>query len=263
MHRRTRLFIVGTSCLIAACNTNPSDDTTSSSSSETASTPPAQLSQETSPPTPPPTAPPPPPVASTAKKRFYGIESFTIVHKHEGMQTGTVTEHVRDWGNERVEIRKLEMKVGPITQQENKRVITKGESITTIDLETNTAKRAKNSMYAAMTSQVQGDNAIDFGKKMLMAMGGKETGETASYGGESCKVWEMAQMMQKSCITADGLTVFTENTMANLKDTAIEVRKGDPGPKEAYEVPADLSVTEMGDPFEMLKKLREGAAQGQ
>jgi len=243
-----------------ACNTNPSEDTTSSAPPQTAATPQAQLSPQA----PPPTAPAPPPVASTSKKRFYGIESFTIVHKHEGMQTGTVTEHVRDWGNERVEIKKLEMKMGPISQKENKRVITKGESITTIDLETNTATQIKNPMYAAMTSQIQGDNdAIDFGKKMLTAMGGKETGKTASYGGESCNMWEMAQMMQKMCMTDDGLTVFLENTMVNMKDTAVEVRKGDPGPPEAYEVPAGMAIKEMGDPLEMLRKLREGAAQGQ
>ena len=248
---------VGMIFLVAACNNSPSED----ASSQTTSAPPPAVQTET---TQPQTAPPaPPPAASTAKKRFYGIESFTIVHKHEGMQTGTVTEHIRDWGNERVEIRQLEMKMGPITQKENKRVITKGETITTIDLEANTATRAKNSMYAAMTSQVQGDNAIDFGKKMLKAMGANPTGAKASYGGESCDMWEMPQIQGKICMTGDGLTVLNESTMANIKDTAVEVRKGDPGPPEAYEVPAGLSVKEMGDPFEMLKKMREDAAQGQ
>ncbi len=43
--------------------------------------------------------------AAPDEVRFYGRESFTIVSAQTGVESGTVTEHVRDWGRRRVEIK--------------------------------------------------------------------------------------------------------------------------------------------------------------
>jgi hypothetical protein len=181
------------------------------------------------------------------RARWFGIESFTVVRKLEGMQTGTVTEHVRDWGNERVEIRDTEINIAGFRQTQKQRVISQGDSIVSVDLQAGTATRTKNPMYADMAKAGPG-----VGKAFIEQMGGRATGESAEYAGQACQVWKIAQLGQTLCLTEDGLNLHSANQLAQISETAIEVRLGDPGPDAAYQVPEGIDVQEGPDIAEIM-----------
>ncbi len=123
-----------------------------------------------------------------------------------------------------------------MTIPNHKKTITEGEWVTTVDLDKKTATRTKNPLYRSIVRKMEGKGGIEMGKFMVRSMGGRETGKTARYAGDKCRVWEIPNLGQKLCVTDDGLTLWSETNMAGMRMTmtAIEVRRGDPGPNSAY-----------------------------
>ncbi len=201
-----------------------------------------------------------PDVANT-ESRFYRVESFTLVRKLEGIHSGTVTEHVRNYGNERAEIRDVETRIAGFTQKDHTKTITRGAEITTVDLSAGTASRMDNPFYAAMVQNMKGDG-LEFGARMMRQMGGKPTGKTREIAGHECDVWEGAQMNQTMCVTEGGITLQVSSEQVNVSDTAIEVRMGDPGPDDAYEVPEGMVVTAGPSLTDLFNKASDGSKDG-
>ena len=73
--------------------------------------------------------------AGSGDERFYGREQFTLVGNQSGTESGTFTEHVRDWGRTRAEIKDVTLSTMGITRRTNTRAVYNGPEIATVDLE--------------------------------------------------------------------------------------------------------------------------------
>lgn len=171
--------------------------------------------------------------------RLHPIEAFTVVYEFEGMQSGTSTQHNRDWGHLRAEIQDTAMTMMGTTVNTKQRIVVRDDEIITIDLKKNTATKTKNPMYAGIVADVEkrGEGGEDLGKRMLRGMGGEPTGETGNYVGEPCEWWRVQQVGQRMCITADAITLRMEMNLGgmSLTQTATSVRRGDGGPDDAFD----------------------------
>lgn len=183
------------------------------------------------------------------ERGLHPVESHTIVYLLSGSTTGTVTEMSRNHGGATVRITETTMQIMGMTQSEHTRVITRGAEIVTIDLEANTATRMQNPMYDAITGGMTADEAEEMGREMMRSMGHVETGESRTVAGESCNVWTNSGLGQELCITSDAIMLSVSTSMMGMSftQTATEVRRGDGGPDEMYEIPAGITVTEGPD----------------
>ncbi len=172
--------------------------------------------------------------------RFYPVESFTLVSTMTGVNAGTKTMHVKDYGRTYVEIEQSTMSMMGFTQNTNKRVIIQGPNITTIDEVARTITTSVNPLYENIANQVRNaGSGEELGRTYMQALGHRPTGQTATYAGETCEIWNNAQFMQTLCATDDGIVLHIASNMMgmNMTTTATELRLGDPGPDEAYALP--------------------------
>lgn len=188
-----------------------------------------------------------PPDARSVK--LHPVEQFTVSYKFEGEENGTSTEYWRDWGQRYVELRKTTLSVGGAKEQVNERVITDGAQVTTIDVPTRTATRRRNPMYGPLVEKLRGKKVKDLAELMMTAMGGKATGETATYAGEKCNFWSLPEMNSTQCVTDDGITLFIRINAPGFIETitATEVRRGDGGPDSDFVVGPEIAVQDLPD----------------
>lgn len=170
--------------------------------------------------------------------RFYPLESFSIVYRHEGTQTGTTVLHSRNYGHLRAELRDLTLTFAGLNQVQKERAVIDGRTITTVNLQTNTATRIENPIYDQIVAGIarQGGDGLAAGLAFIRAMGGAETGETKTIAGETCNVWTIPALQQQHCIAPDGLPLEVTSKLGGipLAQVAVEVRRGDGGPDEAF-----------------------------
>lgn len=175
--------------------------------------------------------------------RWYDRETFTVTYELTGAETGTVVEHVRDWGRLRVEIKDATMSVMGFTQAANQRVIYDGDQIITIDNTTGAVTQTTNPIYAQLAANMDGASGVEFGEQMMVAMGGSRTGETGEFAGLACDYWNVAQMMSVVCVSAEGIALSTASNVAGISQerVAVEVLLDDGGPDEAFEYDASAA----------------------
>lgn len=174
--------------------------------------------------------------ADDGGERFYGARSFTIVYTLEGADAGTVTEHVRDWGRKRVEIKKSQIKFGPVVQNIDERTIFDHAKIVRIDATTGAITVQQNPVYDDVVAAMRGRSGPEVGEQFARALGGEPTGETGSFAGQSCTVWEFPQLATRSCVTDFGATLRASSAVGQFKTerVATDFRMGDGGPDEAF-----------------------------
>lgn len=177
-------------------------------------------------------------------ERFFGRERFTLVGTQSGTESGSFTEYVRDWGRTRAEIKNTTIAVMGITRRTNARVVYSGPEIATIDLDTGAVTLATNPMYSQVVEAMRGRDGIEFGQEIMTQMGGRATGETGSYAGHQCAVWEVAQLGSRSCVTDWGATLHNSTTFGGvtMERTVTEVRMNDGGPDDAFQYDASAAT---------------------
>ncbi len=212
---------------------------------------------------------------SSGNPKLHPVKEFTIVYELSGMENGTITHHSKNWGFNQVQIKDATMNFMGMNQVTKQRSVTNGPEIITIDLATNQATRFQNPMYESIADAFEGKDPMEVGEEFMTSMGGVKTGETKEIAGEKCEVWSVAQMGSTSCVTKDGLTLSMTADMMGMKmeQVATEVRRKDSGPKEVYEVPEDITVTEQtiptmpdGSPVDLqsiMEELGQGAPANQ
>lgn len=177
--------------------------------------------------------------------RFYDKEAFTIVYQQTGkVDAGEIVEHARNWGAERVELKKTTTKIMGISQKVDQRIVYEGAKVTTIDNATGGVSSMTNPLYDQVVASMQGKTGVVYGKELLRASGGKETGEKGTFAGESCDYWEVPSLGARSCVTPWGATLKLTSKLGGIsvEKTAMEVRVGDPGPASAYQYDASKAV---------------------
>lgn len=191
-------------------------------------------------------------------EKFHPLRAYTIIYELNGLKSGTVTEHARNYGNEQAQITDTTMTVSGITIRENKRVIIRGRDITTIDFDKKTVAQMTNPLFDSIATHLKGKDAAELGRELMIAMGHEPTGVTETVAGENCEVWKNAQLGQEICVTSDALTLRNSVAMMgmNFSQTAKEVRRGDPGPDEAYTVPEGFTQTQTPDLGQIMGKTK-------
>lgn len=181
-----------------------------------------------------------PGAAAAADVKFYPLETFTITYAHEGVQVGTSTLHVRDFGGKRAEVRFFASSAPGYPSVTRERVVTQGAIVTTVDLATKTGVRIENPMYARMVQAIppEGTEGLAPGTGYIRSLGGIETGEVKTVAGETCAVWTVVPLGQAQCLSVDGLPleIITGAVGFTSSQTAVEVRRNDPGPDDAFAV---------------------------
>jgi hypothetical protein len=199
--------------------------------------------------------------ASDSKVRFYGQEKFTVSYEVQGsLESGTIVEHVSDWGNKRVEIKNLTLSFGGIKQVTGQRLIYDRAEIATVDLQTGAVTKVANPIYDKVAASMRGKPGAEYGREWAKALGAASTGKVASYAGHSCEVWAIASLGTTFCITGSGITVYTEVRMGPVASTrtAKEVKLGYGGPAEAYVYDAS-KVRTTPNLQDIMKKARGGS----
>ncbi|MDA2920107.1 hypothetical protein MYX76_11555 [Desulfobacterota bacterium AH_259_B03_O07] len=187
-------------------------------------------------------------LAGELPKKLHPLESYCVTYKLEGMMKGIKTVYSKNWGKNRVEITKAELKVPGVdmVQKENKKVIIKvtddGQSIISINLEDNTGTTMKNPMFEMVMQGMKGKDPKKFGEEIMKKMGAKVVGEKV-VAGEKCKIWELPGLA-KTCITDDGITLESISEAVGMSEVATEIKRNDPGPNSAYEI-GDAKIEEI------------------
>lgn len=178
--------------------------------------------------------------AGSGDERFYGRERFTLVGTQTGTEAGSFTEHVRDWGRARAEIKDVTLSMMGVTRRARTRAIYTGAEVATVDLETGNVTLMTNPLYSQVVDAMRGRDGVEFGQAIMTQMGGRATGERGRYAGHECEYWELAQLGSRSCVTQWGATLHNVTDMAGvrLERTVTEVRMGDGGPEAAFEYDA-------------------------
>lgn len=242
-----RFALIGCACGVAACSPKPAETADPGAPPAAGASTVADVIDTLADPDAPP---------ADGRERFYGREKFTIVYEQSGIETGQVTEHVRDYGRSRAEIAKTTLKAAGMTIEKDTRLVYDGAKVTTIDNATGSVTTMTNPMYDGIVAAMKGKTAMEFGEQMMGAMGGEKTGEKGSFAGEDCDYWAMSQMSVRSCVAPWGASLFTSSSMGGMsfERKAIEVRMGDAGPAEAFAFDAS-KATEGPDLDALMKNL--------
>jgi len=178
------------------------------------------------------------PAAADPRVQLTTVEKGTVIHKLSGVQEGTVTEHWKDFGRARVEITDAHVKMLGVAVDTHQKSIIEGDLITTVDLDRNTVTQSRNPLYQAVVGHMDAKDAAASGTDLYRSMGGRETGETGTYAGETCRVWTIEEAGTRICVTDDGIVLMSQTDLGGKQviRTAVEVHRGDPGPPDAYEV---------------------------
>lgn len=174
--------------------------------------------------------------AADGSERFYGREKFTIVAKQTGVEAGDVVEHVRDYGRRRVEIKKTVMNYGGTSHAADTRMVFEGANVVSIDNSTGAITTVANPLYDTIVARMKGRSGAEFGRAMMMEMGGRATGEKGQFAGESCEYWELLSVGARMCVAEWGGVLHTVANMGGIsfERTAAEVRMDDGGPDSAF-----------------------------
>ncbi len=191
-------------------------------------------------------------------ERFYGKRAFTIVSTQTGAEEGDVTEHVRDWGRKRAEIKDTSMSIAGFTQETKQRLIYDGDQIITIDETTGNVTTSVNPFYDAIVSRMKNKSGVEYGKEIMAQFGGRETGEKGKFAGHECDYWEVASAGTKSCVTSWGATLHSSTNMGGvtMEKTAVEVRMDDGGPDSAFEYDAS-KAQEAPDISKIMQQMKQ------
>lgn len=163
--------------------------------------------------------------ADNSLSRLYPFERATIKYALTGLQTGTQTTYVKEWGA--VQAQHVDSRISMMGYERpfNSRIISTPEWVYTIDLVTNSGMRIANPMKNVMASGERDPEEI--AKQMMAAMGGVKVGKD-SHAGEACTIWEIKAASTKMCLRDDNLLVYTRTDIMgqSMEINLVSLEKG-------------------------------------
>ena len=153
-------------------------------------------------------------VADPSTPVMHPVEAVCIEYQQSGqMMSGTSTKCHRDHGYEQYEISELSIGMGSFSQTQSNFTVTIGDTIYSIDLNSNTATQTVNPMYEGIANAVANSSSENVSDAFLSAMGMTPNGQTQTVAGLSCNVYS-SSMMGSACFTEDGL-MLKQSVMGN------------------------------------------------
>jgi len=183
--------------------------------------------------------------ADPSTPQLHPVEKACITYEYSGqMQSGTSTRCHRDYAYEAYEINQTTIGMAGFSQSQNTHTITIGETIYSIDLDTNTGTQTVNPMYEGLVNAMANSSAEDMTDAFLNAMGMMPTGEIKTIAGTQCNVYS-AQMMGTTCLTDNGL-MLEQVFMGNIQ-RAVSVAIGDGGDDANYTLYQTVPISQGPD----------------
>ena len=183
--------------------------------------------------------------ADDGTPRLHPVEKACIEYELSGqMQSGTTVRCHRDYAYEQYEIQDITAGMMGITQETNQHVITIGDTIYSINLDTNTGTKTKNPMYEGLVSSLEDSSPEEMSATFLSAMGFTPTGDTMTILDETCQVYN-SSMMGNACLTEDGL-MLEQNFMGNVT-RAVSVDRSTGGDDANYTLYENVTITDGPD----------------
>lgn len=142
--------------------------------------------------------------------RLYPFETATLHYKLSGMQTGSQTVYIKDWGAAQAQYVDSSISMMGYSRPFKMVTVSDPDWVYTADLTSSRGVRIANPLRPVYASGETDTSAV--GDKMLSAMGGTKSG-TDMYEGQACTVWEMAAVATKMCFRADNVLVYTRTEM--------------------------------------------------
>lgn len=148
--------------------------------------------------------------AEGSLSKLFPFERATIKYALSGLQTGTQTSYIKDWGS--VQVQHVDSNISMMGYERpfNSKIITTPEWVYTIDMVTNSGMRIANPLKDVMTSGETDPDEIS--KRMMAAMGGVEAGKETR-AGHLCTIWEIKAASTKMCLREDNVLVYTRTDM--------------------------------------------------
>jgi len=194
--------------------------------------------------------------ANDSTPQMHPLEAACIEYEMSGqMQNGTMTRCHRDYGYETYEIQNVTMGMAGFTQTTNQHSITVGDTIYTINLDTNAGTQTTNPLYAQLSSAMENSSPEEMSETFLSAMGFTPTGQTKTIAGESCTVYN-SSMMGTGCFTDTGLML--EQTIMGNTTVATSVTIGDGGDDANYTLYQNVPITEGPDIGNIMDMMNSG-----
>ncbi|MCI4643512.1 MAG: hypothetical protein MRY64_01885 [Hyphomonadaceae bacterium] len=186
-----------------------------------------------------------PAFANPDTPKLHPVEKACVTYEMNGqMQSGTVTRCHRDFGYESYEIQDVSIGFGGFSQTQTTHTITIGDTIYTIDLQSNTATQTTNPMYAGLADAMEDASPEELGASFLEAMNMSPTGETNTVAGEGCTVYS-SPMMGTACFTSDWLML--EQSVMGMGQSATSVDRTSGGADENYTLYQNMTVSDGPD----------------
>ena len=181
---------------------------------------------------------------------LHPVEAACIEYEMSGqMQQGTSTRCHRDFAYEQYEIQNISIGFGGFSQSQNKHNIIIGNTIYSIDLDTNTGTQTINPMYDGIVAALQDTDPADMADAFIAAMGFTATGATKTVADTICNMYSSG-MMGTMCLTDNGLLL--EQSVMGTTQTAVSVSIGEGGDDDNYTLYQTVPITDGPDLSNML-----------
>jgi hypothetical protein len=174
--------------------------------------------------------------AAEVSKRYPELKSAIIKYKVSGMNNGTETVYIDDWGRREARYKKFTTKMMGIDLERNfMTLITEnGKWVYNIDLNSKTAIRMDNKGFKAL----QGNS----GSNMDVAIGAVKAG-TEEILGKTCDVWKKSNPYSMAWMWK-GIALRKDRDVAamGVVTEAIEIQENVSIPEDKLTIPSDVKV---------------------
>ncbi len=189
--------------------------------------------------------------AKNYEQELHPLEHYCISYVLKGVMQGSWEECSRYHGHERYEIQKTVVKMGPFSQEDNKRVVYIADKIYNIP-EQGQATVADNPMYEDTVRTMKDTDPMALSQQMLESMNVRPTGEKREILNRECKVASGQGIT--ICMTDNGLVLYM-NAMGQER-TAVDINLDSGGNDANYAVPDDVQkAPDLSSIEEMMKGL--------
>ncbi len=190
---------------------------------------------------------------TASKMKRYGIKEACIEYTVSGSQAGTEILYFDNYGIREAKHEKKTIKIGPITQEEDKATyLEDGVTQYIVNRKDGTGTKTK----AKIMEQFEGKDMTKVGEKMMTQMGGKKI-RTEEFLGRQTDVWEVKQMGTTTWVWK-GVTLKTITDFMGMKVSIVATKISESFDKKKVQKPTNIDYKDMGDPMDMLKKMRQG-----
>lgn len=174
------------------------------------------------------------------EEKFHEVKDYLVKYDLQGATEGTKVLYSQDWG-------KCVMQI-----VNNKKTISSMEDgeqyVISVDMETKTGTKMLNPIYKSLIESLGAKTPKEFNLALLNEMGGKVVGSKTVIGNE-CEVWELMEGMQQTCITEDGIVLYSESNIRGVErgEIATELIRGSKEGVDACDPgDAEIEVIDIG-----------------